>query len=1352
MSETSAPRSGPYVGPRPFTIDDKLYGRERERRELEHRLIADRIILLHSPSGAGKTSLIEAGLIPALTGRLPNGQQRFHILPRIRVNRQPAATVEAEAMRSDTRREPVIVTPSANRYLVSTLLSLNLPPSLAADLAEEDGRDLSAAVQRLSRPTNTRGADVFIFDQFEEILTLDPFDVEGKRTFFRQIGRLLEDRSRWAVFAAREEYLAELLSYARPIPTRFENTFRLDFLTANAARDAIIEPSANADPRVVFEADAADKLVRDLSNVQVQLLDGRTVTRPGRYVESVQLQVVCERLWAGQDWAAVPDEERKITTSLVEEQGDVTNALRSYYATRVAAVANDAQVDESAIRAWFRDKLISPQGLRLQVLRQADNSANLPNEVVDLLDRAYLVRRDSRGDRTWYELAHDRLLEPVQRDNAEWFSSHKSELQQRAERWLASGQDPDLLYTSNQLPGAERWAVEHRDDVTPEMDELLRLSRQQTDIRQRYWTRVWSVVAGVAILLAATAAYFALQAYSAEQIATDKTIEAQQQRDAAGNSLATATRALMTSVAAQSLAEHAVATSVVALATSVEAEAKATVALSTAVAAQATAAVALNEAQDKASDARQAEAAAQAEREEANSQRMSVSLAVAANGELDTDPERSLLLSLAALEARDTAEAKQALNLALERSRVQRRFEDVRQDPEPSMTQVNAVAYNQAGSQIATASDDGRVRIWDAATGALLHVWPTQDDGGLPNMTSVAFISPDSVVTGDRQGLVRVWNVQTGVDQPFYHDEGIFPGIKDQQDYRMVRSVAVSANGRVLVTGGSDAIARVWSLPLADPPVRLAVLAVQDGPVTAVAVNGDGTLVATGSTDHLGRVWDVRSPAQPIAILEGHSASVIAIAFDHKGTHVATGGQQTARVWDARTGRQLKVLAGHKDGTLSVAFSWDDAWLATSGKDRIVRIWNIETEEQLFTLNGHAEPVMSVAFAPTGVRQVATGSADRTARVWNAELGLQHAAAVRSVAFSQDGTRLGTTSSDGTARIWDTRSRISQLTLVHREPASPGCEPEAPPPSPTATPPAVNVQSISFSRDGSLVATSATDGWVRLWDGKTSQRLCALWPFIADPGQQSFGPNEVDSVEISPDGSVLAAVTRHGELWRWRINGRSVEDPMVGRNGAEWLTGLSFSPDGMLIATADYSTWQGTIWPASDLKNPRTFPAAFGVLSRIAFGPDGLRVAMARKTGDADVWEVGKDQPTWSWRAHGGETSAIAFDPNPARISVATGGADRRATVWTLGMAANGLTPTTTNDLTFAHAAPVNGVAFSAEGPRRLATAGDDGWAHIFLLDTDVLKAEGLQRITRWLTVSECTTYLKTWCPPRPSS
>jgi hypothetical protein len=272
----------PYVGPRSFAYGERLYGRDREVAELSDQIVAQRVVLLYSPSGAGKSSLLEASLRPQLE------RFDFRVMPTIRVGHEPPPEFDEFDVR--------------NRYMLSTLLSLEegKPKGRQLDRAELTEIAFAEYLQDYIRPPDEssdvdEGEPCLFFDQFEELFTLDPTDIEQKTAFLEEIGISLRNRGLWALFAMREDYIAQLDPYLHLLPRRMNSRYRLDLLGVDAARVAMRQPAEHRG--VAFSPEAADHLIDDLRKVKVQRA-GRVVEELGPYIEPVQLQVVCRQLWS----------------------------------------------------------------------------------------------------------------------------------------------------------------------------------------------------------------------------------------------------------------------------------------------------------------------------------------------------------------------------------------------------------------------------------------------------------------------------------------------------------------------------------------------------------------------------------------------------------------------------------------------------------------------------------------------------------------------------------------------------------------------------------------------------------------------------------------------------------------------------------------------------------------------------------------------------------------------------------------------------------------------------------------------------------------------------------------------
>lgn len=483
--------SNPYVGPRSFQETDAplFFGRERELPDLLRMLISERIVLLYSPSGAGKTSLLRAGMVPALK------KEGFRVHPIIRVTR------ELPGGEGDRR---------GNRFITSTLLSL----------ADERGADLTASGMTADAGTSILAAhldgmrrraakdvpkyDVLIFDQFEEILTTEPASRAARRErfdFFEAVAEALYDQNRWAVFSIREDYLAGLDPFRRPIPTQLSNHFRLDLLNIAGARKAIAGPPWET-AKVVVDEDAVTRIVDNLSRSAAPSSPAEASPAgegegDGLYVEPLHLQVVCDRLWE----MLRPAPDSHITADQIGDLADVDTALRAYYDDEVRRIAKESShADERDIRDWFEEKLIiSELAIRGQVPHEETSSGGLDNRAVAALVAAKLVNKETRLKNAWYELSHDRLVSPIRKSNADWYRANLEDFQRAAKTWEGRNERPSDLLGLRALMRA-RSRVRRR-NLRLRSYERKFLDQSRSALWQRYSLYVLSVLVIVSLVI-----------------------------------------------------------------------------------------------------------------------------------------------------------------------------------------------------------------------------------------------------------------------------------------------------------------------------------------------------------------------------------------------------------------------------------------------------------------------------------------------------------------------------------------------------------------------------------------------------------------------------------------------------------------------------------------------------------------------------------------------------------------------------------------------------------------------------------------------------------------------------------
>jgi len=385
----------PYPGPRPFEPEESgiFFGREREVRELVSLITAHRVVLLYAQSGAGKTSLLNAGVIPFLT------KEGFEVLPITRVRGFKPQDI-------DLSKIPNIYAFNAlMEWAMDSVQPTSLMSTSVGTFLKE--REHLADEQGLSLPR------VAIFDQFEELFTSYPDRWKEREEFFRQVAEALEaDPLLRILFVIREDYLASLDSYVDLLPERLRTRYRLRRLHADAACQAVEGPLRDTGRK--FAEGVALRLVNKLLNIRVENPAGKIVETPGEYVEPVQLQIVCQSLWRN-----LPKEVTVIVDDHLKQFGDVQEVLRSFYERAIETAKRQTGVSESDLRRWFNDKLITPAGTRGTVFQGKEQTEGIPNLAVNLLEAQHIIRAEMRAGARWYELTHDRLIEPIRKANSE---------------------------------------------------------------------------------------------------------------------------------------------------------------------------------------------------------------------------------------------------------------------------------------------------------------------------------------------------------------------------------------------------------------------------------------------------------------------------------------------------------------------------------------------------------------------------------------------------------------------------------------------------------------------------------------------------------------------------------------------------------------------------------------------------------------------------------------------------------------------------------------------------------------------------------------------------------------------
>ena len=538
-------------------------------------------------------------------------------------------------------------------------------------------------------------------------------------------------------------------------------------------------------------------------------------------------------------------------------------------------------------------------------------------------------------------------------------------------------------------------------------------------------------------------------------------------------------------------------------------------------------------------------------------------------------------------------------------------------------------------------------------------------------------------------------------------------GLVTYSHYESVNDVDVSPDGKYLVTGSNDRVARIWDL--VSGQALLDLKGHSDGLVD-VTYSPDGSLVATASYDGTARLFDAAS-GEPRFAFSGHTDTIWEATFSPDGSKLATySDDKTVRVWDTRNGTQVGLMDQTGGFIGHIAWSPDGATLAISSFDGFVYLWDPIAGVVKQKIGGeYTDGIEWVDWSPDGDR-VVFGDGTGSAEIWRSDDGSfvrglygRNSNRISRVAWAPDGETIVTGDLDGGVFLWDANAGTMLFELEGH-----GCEVD------DAGQQACAIWQLEYSKDSRFLATLGRDRTLRLWDVYSRETLTVLRQDGAI----------ISSVDFSDDASRVVTGAWDGNARLWEVDSGPAK-AVMGRR-AKWMTEVAYAPDGQTLAIGSGNEGILELHSVADGSWIDTLPYHTNELTRLEFSADGKRLLSASYDWSVAIWKLDaretKDVPIYVQAAVFHEAQVLWASFSPDGRLVASSAMDGSAKI----------SDAETGELKVelvGHQQRVNSIRFNPDGSK-VVTASDDGLAIVW----DVASGQALftlKQHTSWVNYAE---------------